>query len=90
MKNLKMGQEILNGRRISEIPLPPFDKGGQGDFWQARGSKENSIACLRLCQSADSSGKLFSHVILEQSRNFVEELDGKKKERVQFRKEGLP
>jgi hypothetical protein len=27
--------------------LPPFEKGGRGDFWQGRGSKKNrSISCI--------------------------------------------
>jgi hypothetical protein len=43
IKNLEIGQKILIGQGLSEIPPnPPLIKGGWGDFWQDRGEKKKS------------------------------------------------
>jgi hypothetical protein len=42
MKEPEVGQKILFGQPLAEIPPnPPLKKGGRGDFWQARGTRDN-------------------------------------------------
>jgi len=76
LKNLEIGQEIVFGRTVSEIPPnPPLKKGGrsetrlyEGDFWQGRGPNENPCYWLQPLPIYELLLMRDRHVLFEQSR----------------------